>query len=235
MTATMALSAHADDRPNGPDTEPPAPLESRELTIAPSDLSQALLALGQQARISIVFPKDVTEAVQSAGVDGAFTVTEALDRLIGEACLGYSVVSERLIAVHASCEAPRAATTAEMSAQPYPPADHPAVAAGIGVAVTRARTVLLCATALLTAALVSAAGAIGFVGLVLPHAARALVGPGHARLLPVSALAGAVFLVWADTLARTVLAPQEVPVGVVTSLVGVPAFVLVLYRTRGTR
>ncbi|MFB7514726.1 FecCD family ABC transporter permease [Streptomyces sp. NPDC056144] len=108
-------------------------------------------------------------------------------------------------------------------------------AASLGVAVTRTRTVLLCATALLTAALVSAAGAIGFVGLVLPHAARALVGPGHARLLPVSALAGAVFLVWADTLARTVLDPQEVPVGVVTSLVGVPAFVLVLYRTRGTR
>ncbi|MFI9208472.1 FecCD family ABC transporter permease [Streptomyces sp. NPDC053253] len=108
-------------------------------------------------------------------------------------------------------------------------------AASLGVAVGRARTVLLCVTALLTAALVSAAGAIGFVGLVLPHAARALVGPGHARLLPVTALAGAVFLVWADTLARTVLDPQEVPVGVVTSLIGVPAFVLVLYRTRGTR
>ncbi|MEV6263202.1 iron chelate uptake ABC transporter family permease subunit [Streptomyces sp. NPDC051784] len=108
-------------------------------------------------------------------------------------------------------------------------------AATLGVAVARTRLVLLCVTALLTAALVSSAGAIGFVGLVLPHAARALVGPGHARLLPVTALAGAVFLVWADTLARTVLDPQEVPVGVVTSLVGVPAFVLVLYRTRRMR
>ncbi|MCX5229492.1 iron chelate uptake ABC transporter family permease subunit [Streptomyces sp. NPDC006553] len=106
-------------------------------------------------------------------------------------------------------------------------------AAALGVAVLRTRLVLLCVTALLTAALVSAAGAIGFVGLVLPHAARALVGPGHARLLPVTAVTGAVFLVWADTLARTVLDPQEVPVGVVTSLIGVPAFVLVLYRTRG--
>ncbi|MER7622231.1 iron chelate uptake ABC transporter family permease subunit [Streptomyces sp. NPDC126503] len=105
-------------------------------------------------------------------------------------------------------------------------------AAALGVAVTRTRLVLLTVTALLTAVLVSAAGAIGFVGLVLPHAARALAGPGHARLLPVTALAGAVFLVWADTLARTVLEPQEVPVGVVTSLIGVPAFVLVLYRTR---
>ncbi|WP_413756190.1 FecCD family ABC transporter permease [Streptomyces sp. MMBL 11-3] len=108
-------------------------------------------------------------------------------------------------------------------------------AATLGVSVARTRLVLLCATALLTAALVSSAGAIGFVGLVLPHAARALVGSGHARLLPVAALAGAVFLVWVDTLARTVLDPQEVPVGVVTSLIGVPVFVLVLYRTRRTR
>ncbi|WP_442809310.1 FecCD family ABC transporter permease [Streptomyces sp. NBC_01218] len=105
-------------------------------------------------------------------------------------------------------------------------------AATLGVRVTRTRTVLLCTTALLTASLVSSAGAIGFVGLVLPHAARALAGSGHRRLLPVTALAGAIFLVWVDTLARTVLDPQEVPVGVVTALIGVPAFVLVLYRTR---
>ncbi|MFD5749335.1 FecCD family ABC transporter permease [Streptomyces sp. NPDC127033] len=105
----------------------------------------------------------------------------------------------------------------------------------LGVSVARTRLVLLTVTALLTAALVSSAGAIGFVGLVLPHAARALVGPGHGRLLPVTALTGAVFLVWVDTLARTVLDPQEVPVGVVTSLIGVPAFVLVLYRGRRIR
>ncbi|WP_105972412.1 FecCD family ABC transporter permease [Streptomyces geranii] len=105
-------------------------------------------------------------------------------------------------------------------------------AATLGVSVARTRLVLLCVTALLTAALVSSAGAIGFVGLVLPHAARALTGAGHVRLLPVTAVAGAVFLVWVDTLARTALDPQEVPVGVVTSLIGVPAFVLVLYRTR---
>ncbi|MFI8928216.1 FecCD family ABC transporter permease [Streptomyces sp. NPDC053474] len=105
-------------------------------------------------------------------------------------------------------------------------------AAALGVHVTRVRLLLLCTTALLTAALVSAAGAIGFVGLTLPHAARVLVGPRHARLLPVTALTGAVFLIWVDTLARTLLDPQEVPVGVVTSLIGVPAFVAVLYRTR---
>lgn len=108
-------------------------------------------------------------------------------------------------------------------------------AATLGVNVARTRLVLLCVTALLTAALVSSAGAIGFVGLVLPHAARALTGPGHARLLPAATLGGAVFLVWIDTLARTLIAPQEVPVGVATSLVGVPAFVLVLHRTRKAR
>lgn len=105
-------------------------------------------------------------------------------------------------------------------------------ALALGVPVARIRMLLLAVTALLTATLVSAAGAIGFVGLLLPHAARALVGPGHRRLLPTTALVGAVFLVWVDTVARTLMAPQEIPVGVVTSLVGVPAFVLVLHRSR---
>ncbi|WP_150241031.1 FecCD family ABC transporter permease [Nocardiopsis quinghaiensis] len=105
-------------------------------------------------------------------------------------------------------------------------------AANLGVRVARARLLLLTATALLTAALVSSAGAIGFVGLVLPHAARTITGSSHTRLLPVTALSGAVFLVWVDTVARTALEPQEIPVGVVTSLIGVPAFVAVLYRAR---
>lgn len=105
-------------------------------------------------------------------------------------------------------------------------------AAALGVAVGRTRLLLLCATALLTATLVSACGAIGFVGLVLPHAARAIVGPGHLRLLPTTALAGSIFLVWVDTAARTLLQPQEIPVGVMTSLIGVPAFVVILYRNR---
>ncbi|NUS93851.1 MAG: iron chelate uptake ABC transporter family permease subunit [Nocardia sp.] len=107
-------------------------------------------------------------------------------------------------------------------------------AATLGVAVGRTRLLLLVTTALMTAVLVSAAGAIGFVGLVLPHAARFLVGPRHSRLLPVSAVLGAVLLVWVDALARTVFAPQEVPVGVVTALIGVPAFALLLFRTRST-
>ncbi|UXA20944.1 iron ABC transporter permease [Mycobacterium sp. SMC-4] len=105
-------------------------------------------------------------------------------------------------------------------------------AASLGISVTQVRIVLLVVTALLTAVLVSAAGAIGFVGLVIPHAARIVVGPLHRRLLVVSALVGAIFLVWVDAVARTVFEPQELPVGVVTAMVGVPIFVLILARRR---
>ncbi len=108
-------------------------------------------------------------------------------------------------------------------------------AASLGVSVRRVRAVLLATTALLTAVLVSAAGAIGFVGLVLPHAARMIVGPSHRRLLPVTAITGAIFLVWVDAAARTVFAPQELPVGVVTALVGVPIFIWILARRRRFR
>jgi iron complex transport system permease protein len=106
-------------------------------------------------------------------------------------------------------------------------------AATLGVPVRRARMILLVATALITAALVSATGAIGFVGLVLPHAARFFVGPSHLRLLPTVTLLGAIFMVWVDTLARTAFAPQELPTGVVTALLGVPAFAVILLRRRG--
>ena len=107
-------------------------------------------------------------------------------------------------------------------------------AASLGVSVRWVRVLLLGVTALVTAALVSAAGAIGFVGLVLPHAARFLVGPRNSRLLPTTVLVGAIFMVWVDALARTVFAPQEVPVGVVTALIGVPAFAVILFRMRST-
>lgn len=107
-------------------------------------------------------------------------------------------------------------------------------ASSLGVPVRRLRAGLLGVTALLTATLVATAGAIGFVGLVLPHAARLLVGPGHRAVLPVTAVLGAVLLVWVDTLARTVAAPLEVPVGVVTALVGVPAFAVLLARRKVT-
>jgi len=105
-------------------------------------------------------------------------------------------------------------------------------AASLGVSVFRVRLALLVITALMTAVLVSAIGAIGFVGLVLPHAARFVVGPGHGRLLPTVVILGAVFMVWVDTLARTVFAPRELPTGVVTALLGVPVFAVILLRRR---
>ncbi len=105
-------------------------------------------------------------------------------------------------------------------------------AASLGVPVTAARWMLLTGGALLTGALVAVSGAIGFVGLVLPHAVRLLIGPGNRALLPLSALAGAVFLVWADTLARAAFDPRELPVGIVTALVGAPVFALLLLRRR---
>lgn len=105
-------------------------------------------------------------------------------------------------------------------------------AAALGVNVTRVRWTLLAATALLTGAMVSVSGAIGFVGLILPHGVRLLVGPGHRALLPLSAIVGGIFLVWADTLARTVFDPRELPVGIVTALIGAPVFALLLARRR---
>ncbi|MEO7121975.1 MAG: putative F420-0 ABC transporter permease subunit, partial [Lacisediminihabitans sp.] len=105
-------------------------------------------------------------------------------------------------------------------------------AASLGINVQRSRWVLLTITALLTGAMVSVSGSIGFVGLVLPHAVRLLVGPRHRALLPLSALVGGIFLVWADTLARTIFDPRELPVGIVTALIGAPVFAFLLARRR---
>lgn len=103
-------------------------------------------------------------------------------------------------------------------------------AASLGIGVRHTRTLLLVVTAALTAVAVATVGAIGFVGLIVPHGVRFLVGPLHRVLLPWAALAGAVFLVWTDALARIAFAPREVPVGVITALLGVPLFLLVLRR-----
>ena len=105
-------------------------------------------------------------------------------------------------------------------------------AAALGVPVRRVQIVLLLTAALVTAVMVSVAGAIGFVGLVIPHVARLLVGVRHSRLLPVSALLGAVFLVAADVVSRILIAGQVLPIGVITSLVGAPIFALMLLRQR---
>ena len=104
-------------------------------------------------------------------------------------------------------------------------------AATLGVDVTQTRRMVILATSLLTAACVAAAGVIGFVGLVVPHALRSIVGPLHRSLLPAVFVAGGTFTVLADTMARTLLRPAELPVGVVTALVGVPVFAVLLRRS----
>jgi iron complex transport system permease protein len=104
-------------------------------------------------------------------------------------------------------------------------------AESLGLPMGRARGALVAAASLTTAAAVAAGGTIGFVGLIAPHAARFLFGAAHHRLIPASALIGALLLVLADDLARTVLAPIELPVGIVTSLLG-GAFFLYLLKTR---
>jgi len=105
-------------------------------------------------------------------------------------------------------------------------------AAELGVAVDRARTIIFVAASLLVGAVVSVSGMIGFVGLVVPHVVRLAVGADHRVLLPATYLAGAIFLVWADTAARTALGATEIPVGVVTALFGAPFFAWLLRRER---
>ena len=102
----------------------------------------------------------------------------------------------------------------------------------LGIRIAPARLGLLAVSVVLTAAAVSAVGAIGFVGLVAPHAARALVGARHSAVLPLSALLGALLVCVADTLGRTVIAPSQLPAGLLTAVVGAPYFVWLLWRSR---
>ncbi|SFB58942.1 iron complex transport system permease protein [Amycolatopsis marina] len=105
-------------------------------------------------------------------------------------------------------------------------------AASLGVDTTALRRSLFLLTAVTTGALVAVSGAIGFVGLVMPHLVRILVGAGHARVLTIAPLAGAILLVWVDLVSRTLVAPRELPLGVITALIGVPVFIT-LMRRRG--
>ena len=105
----------------------------------------------------------------------------------------------------------------------------------VGVNVKRVKLVILITISVLIGVCVSISGTVSFVGLVMPHIARMLVGPNHRRLLPASLFAGAIFLLLADLAARTLLSPIELSIGVVTSLVGAVAFVVIFYRTRKGR
>ena len=107
-------------------------------------------------------------------------------------------------------------------------------AATLGVSVPAARRWLFVLAALMTGVMVAVSGGIGFVGLMVPHAVRLLSGADHRRVIPASILAGAIFLIWADVLGRTVAAPQEIPIGIVTALFGAPFFGVILRaRHRG--
>lgn len=100
----------------------------------------------------------------------------------------------------------------------------------LGIEVESVKRRLLIAASLLTGAAVSVSGLIGFIGLIIPHMVRILVGPDHRLLLPSSALAGAAVLILSDLLARVVLSPVELPVGIVTALIGAPFFIYLLYK-----
>ena len=105
----------------------------------------------------------------------------------------------------------------------------------IGVNVKRVKLIILITVSVLIGVCVSIAGTVSFVGLIMPHIARMLVGPNHKRLLPASLFSGAIFLLLADLTARTLLSPIELPIGVVTSIVGAVAFVIIFYKTRKAR
>lgn len=102
----------------------------------------------------------------------------------------------------------------------------------LGVRVTRTRLIVLIVATFMTAAAVSVAGTIGFVGLVVPHLVRLAAGPDHRLLIPLSAVFGGIYLLWADTLARMALSPAEIPLGVVTAFLGAPFFAYLLRKNK---
>jgi iron complex transport system permease protein len=102
----------------------------------------------------------------------------------------------------------------------------------LGINVERTKLILLAASTLITAAAVCFVGTIGFVGIVVPHAVRLVWGPDHRSLLPLSALTGAILLVLADTVSRTIMPPTEIPVGIITAFIGAPFFLFILRRKK---
>ncbi len=108
-------------------------------------------------------------------------------------------------------------------------------AKNLGVNVQIRKFLILSSASLLTGASVAVSGTIGFVGLVIPHLTRLIFGANHIRLLPLSMLYGGAFLVLADLLARTIIVPRELPIGVITSLIGAPVFAIILYYRKKTR
>jgi iron complex transport system permease protein len=102
----------------------------------------------------------------------------------------------------------------------------------LGIEIESVKKILLALSALIAGVAVSVSGIIGFVGLIIPHIARIVVGPDHRILIPVSALAGAIFLIFADSVARTVISPAELPVGIITAFFGAPFFIYLLRKRK---
>jgi iron complex transport system permease protein len=102
----------------------------------------------------------------------------------------------------------------------------------LGIDVESVKKILLIFSSLVAGIAVAFTGIIGFVGLIIPHIMRLLVGPDHRILIPTSAFSGSIFLVWADTVARTILAPTEIPVGIITALCGAPFFIYLLQKSK---
>lgn len=106
----------------------------------------------------------------------------------------------------------------------------------LGVNIERLNRILLISVSIMIGAIVSISGSIGFVGLIIPHIIRKLVGSDHRKLLPVAALTGSLFLVWMDIVSRVIAAPKELPIGVLTSLIGVPFFLFIIKkRSQGVK
>jgi len=102
----------------------------------------------------------------------------------------------------------------------------------LGLNVERTKLILIGAASLMTASAVSVSGIIGFVGLIVPHMVRMIFGPDNRILIPVSAITGAILLVFSDTIARTLLSPVELPVGIITALLGAPFFCYLLRKRK---
>ncbi len=102
-----------------------------------------------------------------------------------------------------------------------------------GVDVERLKRISIVLVSAMTGVAVSVCGVVGFVGIVVPHLLRLVIGPAHRLLLPASALLGAILMTGADTLARTIVAPAEIPIGILTAAVGAPFFLAILLRQRG--
>lgn len=105
-------------------------------------------------------------------------------------------------------------------------------AATMGVNVKNMQKSLILVTSLLAGVTISVSGSIGFIGLICPHFARLLVGGDHRKVLPIAALSGGILVVWTDVLARMVIAPQELPIGILTAIIGGPIFIIILKRNR---